>query len=741
MQPLTLAQIAVGRPLRPLFTYQVPEGLEGKLRLGQRLLVPFGRGSALGFYLGPGAAPQTAQGLRPITQLLENEPALPEDVVELVRFAADHYRYPLGEALRAALPPGFGQASVVELPAPPVLKFVVASVEAPTAKLGRARKQQAVLSYVLAVGGRASLEEVSFAVSGAREAVARLVERGLLSWQEVGVAADSTPVLAETPWALTPEQAAALEAVGSGLQTRTFQPFLLQGVTGSGKTEVYLRAAAEALAADRGVLVLVPEIALTPQLVGRFRNRFGARVALLHSALSDGERLREWHALRSGRARIAVGVRSAVFAPVKDLGLVVVDEEHEPSFKQEDKLRYQARDLAVVRAKHAGAVLVLGSATPSLESMLNAKRGRYALLRMAHRVASRPLPEVSLVDLRQTRPRQGALREAPPVLSPQAAEALAETLRAGQQAIVFIHRRGDRTFLVCAACGEAQRCRRCDVSMTQHRSPARLLCHYCGESRPATLECPDCSGTLLELGAGTQRVEHEIAEMFPQARIGRLDRDATTSGTRVTELLAAFARRELDVLVGTQMVAKGHDFPGVTLVLVVLADTLLLLPDFRAAERTFQLLTQVSGRAGRGEEAGRVLVQTYNPKTPCVGEVIRHNYDAFAEHELAWRQALGYPPFSRQVCIRVEGTDAKRVESFAQRLGAGLLGQLPASTRLIGPAPSPLARLRGKTRWQLLLQADRHATLRPLLLHAEALAAELPRSIHMTVDVDPATML
>jgi primosomal protein N' (replication factor Y) len=671
--------------------------------------------------------------------VLEPRPAVPEDVLALCRFAADHYRYPLGEVLRAALPPALGEAEPETEAEAQAEAFVVARPEASVAALRRAPAQSAALSYLLAVGGTASVEEMAVAVPGAREALRRLVARGWVDWQEREVKPGVAPGLAQArPERLTSEQDAAVSAILQALTAKTFSPFLLHGVTGSGKTEVYLRAVERTQAEGLGALVLVPEIALTPQLVGRFRSRFGRDVAVLHSGLKERERLRHWQQLREGAVRVAVGVRSAVFAPVQNLALLVVDEEHDPSFKQEEKLKYQARDLAVVRAKQRGAVVVLGSATPSLESLENARRGRYALLRLPSRVEDRPLPRVELVDMRRERP------PAPSLLSGPLVRALEDVLSRGQQAILFLNRRGHSTFLLCSQCGHPVRCHQCDVSLTHHLSRNRVVCHYCGDSRPVPSSCKECQGPLLHLGAGTERVELEVAERFPKARVARLDRDATTSAERLTDILSSFARRELDVLVGTQMVAKGHDFPGVTLVCVVLADTALSLPDFRAAERTFQLLTQVSGRAGRGDEPGRVLIQTYNPEAQSISRVVLHDFQGFAEHELGWRKALAYPPFARLVTLRVEGADEALTARTARELAKALAARLPPpdrGVRLLGPAVAPLARLRGKSRWQLLLKAPQHAALAPLLSEAEVWARSAGPHVRVIVDVDPWAML
>jgi primosomal protein N' (replication factor Y) (superfamily II helicase) len=733
--------VAVGRPVTGPFTYALPAGLEAPRFLGQRLLVPFGRGRALGFYLGP-AEPPAGTVLKPITQVLEAEPALSGDVFRLLAFAAAHYRYPLGEALRAALPPGLSRAVEDSPVGPEVVQTALATEAAASASLARAPSQAATLAYLLAVGGRAELGELSHAVPKAREAIRRLVARGLVRLETHAVQPLVRAGFAQgRPEHLTPGQEVAVEALVRALDAGQFRPFLLQGVTGSGKTEVYLRAAEHTLSKGKGALVLVPEIALTPQLVGRFRSRFGTQVAVLHSGLQERERRRAWQALRAGRVRLAVGVRSAVFAPVADLGLLVVDEEHDPSFKQDEKLRYQARDLAVVRARDVGAVVVLGSATPSLESFENARRGKYEVLELPSRVDDRPLPKVELVDLRR-RPRTAL--GLPAALAERSALALTETLAKGQQAILFLNRRGHSTTLLCEACGQAVSCTQCDVALTLHLEPPSLQCHYCGASRGVPAACPVCQGALVRLGTGTERVEAEVAAQCPTARVARLDRDSVGTGERLTERLSSFARGELDVLVGTQMVAKGHDFPGVTLVCVVSADTGLLLPDFRAAERTFQLLTQVAGRAGRGQEPGLVLVQTYNPEAEPVARAAAHDFVGFAQTELLWRRALDYPPYSRLAAIHLEGRDAGQTAASARALARAVERSLPpaaSGVRLLGPAPAPLSRLRGHCRWQLLLKAPQHRVLRPVLDAVERALVALPRGVRGVLDVDPGAML
>ena len=608
------------------------------------------------------------------------------------------------------------------------------------ARLARAPRRAAVVQ-ALAAGPRPTAELVA-SIPGAGAALRELARAGVAVVERVEAAprVAATPDLpaAATPPALTDAQAQALvqiRAVAAG----GFGAILVHGVTGSGKTEVYLHAIADVLAAGKTALVLVPEISLTPQLAARFRARFGDQVAVLHSGLTDRERLDEWLRLRRGHARIALGARSAVFAPVADLGIVVVDEEHDGSFKQDEGVRYHGRDVALVRAQRAGAVCVLGSATPSLESYAAALAGRYTLAEMPGRATARPLPAVEVVDLRRYLPDDDAMLSAP------LAAALEETLAAGDQAIVFLNRRGFATFVLCRACGQAFRCPHCAVSLTYHQHADRLLCHYCGFGQRVPETCPACGakGAIERKGLGTEKVAGALAERFPRARIARLDRDVA-SGARAEAVLARVARREVDLLVGTQMVTKGHDFPGVTLVGVLCADTGLTLPDFRAAERTFQLLTQVAGRAGRGDRAGRVIVQTYRPEAPAVALAAHHDFAGFFAAEVEARAELGYPPHGRVVAVRIDGADPGAVAATAERLAAlavALAGREPPDAEVLvrGPAPAPLARLRGRTRWQIWLRGPDRAALRRVVRGLAA--AEVAGGVRVGVDVDPVSAL
>ncbi|HET7225600.1 MAG TPA: primosomal protein N' [Candidatus Eisenbacteria bacterium] len=533
------------------------------------------------------------------------------------------------------------------------------------------------------------------------------------------------------PFRLTPAQAHALAELEPAIAAKAFAPFLLHGVTASGKTEVYLRAAHAAREAGGQTLVLVPEIALGTQVVAAFRRRFGGRVGVLHSYLATGERRRNWELARRGALDVVVGARSAVFAPLPDLKLVVVDEEHEPAYKQSDQLRYHGRDVAVRRAQMLGIPVVLGSATPSLESLANAARGKYRRLTLPERVDHRPLPPIRIVDLRREN-----LADA--LLSRPLRAALAERLERGEQAVLFLNRRGHSHWTQCRACGFVPQCPNCDITLTLHLHPPTWRCHYCDHAQPASSICPECRAPMLRFsGAGTQRAEREIRATFPTARVLRLDVDVTRARAAASDVLGAFGRGEADVLLGTQMIAKGLDFPRVTLVGVLDADVALHLPDFRAAERTWQLLVQVAGRAGRGDSGGEVLVQTCTPDHPAIAAALRHDVREFLTRELDERRETGYPPFTRLVSILLTGADEEAVHAAAVRVGDAVRAPAEAAgVDVLGPAPQALAKLRNLYRWHLMLRSRHGAALREVARQALASAAGA-RGVRVAADVDP----
>jgi primosomal protein N' (replication factor Y) len=653
-------------------------------------------------------------------------------------------------------------ASVVARAEPWVQALPEAATEATLRQLERSPARASLWRHLLRFGPLPA-SELRMLSPRASQLVKQLKQLGAVAIEEGGqlspeaarrARAAEAPVSILTaesaPPTLTAEQEQALApmlaALGAG-----YHGFLLHGVTGSGKTELYLRLIAAALDAGKNAIVLVPEIALTPQLASRFVARFGPQVAVLHSALEPTERARAWRRIlrehehrrerdpEHGDVRIVLGPRSALFAPLANLGVVIVDEEHDGSFKQEDGVRYNGRDLSLVRAQKAGAVAVLGSATPSLETLALARRGKLGLLRLTQRATGMPLPKVEVIDL-----KQHVLPDDQALLSTPLTRAISETLGAGEQALLFLNRRGYSTFLLCKACGQRVECPHCSVTLTWHKARQVLVCHYCGHSRPhaegATATCPVCQAAAVTLlGCGTEKLLEGIQARFPTARVARLDRDTSDD---LDGVLRAMHGREIDVLIGTQMLAKGHDFPGVSLVGVVLADTGMGLPDFRASERTFQLLAQVAGRAGRQERPGRVLIQTYNPEHQAVICAAEHDYARFAEAELQVRSELGYVPAQRVGLLRIDGRDRQQVKAGAERLAKRLredLARTRSDASLLGPAEAPLSRLKGRTRWQMLVRAEKSQVLRAVL--RRGLQVPLGNGLRVTADVDPVSML
>ncbi len=545
----------------------------------------------------------------------------------------------------------------------------------------------------------------------------------------------------DIPETLTGEQKKALDSILPALQKNSFTPFLLHGVTGSGKTEVYLQATAFALEQGRTVLVLVPEIALATQIEAHFIARFGTRVALLHSGLSSGQRFDQWCRIVQGKADVVIGARSAVFAPLAAPGLIIVDEEHDSSYKQDDGFRYHARDLAVLRASRSGGVVILGSATPSVTSYFHTTKGKYNLLNLFKRIEDRPLPRVEVVNMQSIKTVSGRL----PVLSPILIKNLRENLANGEQSLVFLNRRGFANFMICKDCGQTVQCKHCHISLTLHKSGGKLLCHYCGFTVPGKTVCSKCQSTsLAPIGIGTERLEQDLAALLPGARIARLDRDTCLKRNDYIRVLRAVHKGETDILLGTQMITKGHHFPNVTLVGIVLADTGLGMPDFRAGERTFQLITQVTGRAGRGEKPGRVIIQTFQPEHHSIKMAQNHDYSGMYLMETELRKNLGYPPFSRIVNVKIEGKEERNVQDTAVRL-ANLARkfQKKSQPEILGPVPAPLTRLRDMYRWQILLKGKKLELLHGFLNNLEREIVSLGKAgkVRISVDVDPEYMM
>jgi primosomal protein N' (replication factor Y) (superfamily II helicase) len=604
----------------------------------------------------------------------------------------------------------------------------------PQVKLPKAERE--LLAFLQLHPGTHNLAEVEKQVRNAGAAARALARKGLLE-----VVREETPIQSfapRPPHELNPAQQTAYDQIRGSIESREFRPFLLHGVTGSGKTEVYLNAIDAALACGRGALLLVPEIALTPQMAGQFFSRWGSRVAILHSAFTDSERTEQWRRIRSGVAGVVVGTRSGIFAPVRNLGLIVVDEEHDQSYKQEEIPRYHGRDVAIVRAQAAKACIVLGSATPSLESRYNAERGKYTLLELPGRIEARPMPRVDLIDMRQefleTRKQT--------TFSRAMVEQVANKLDAGEQTIVLLNRRGFSSFVACRSCGERIQCVNCALTLTYHRRDKRLLCHYCNYAQKVPDVCPKCqSEHIYFLGIGSEKVEEELHRDFPTARIARLDRDTVSGKHGFQIILQGFRDRNFDILVGTQMIAKGHDIPNVTLVGVVSADIGLGMPDFRAAERTFQLLTQVAGRAGRGNLPGIVLVQTINPDHYAVRLAAAQDYQAFYEKELQFRKFMHYPPFTAMANIIVRTEKQEDALRMSTELGHHLT-PAPENMKIMGPAEAPVPRLKAEYRYQFLIKSASRKALNELLKRSQEFARKQKwNATSLVIDVDPLTLL
>jgi len=792
--------VAVGLSLDKEFAYSVPEEWRSVVLPGMRVLVPFGRTSTTGYVTAVSDSTQFDGQVKPILELLDSSPTFTSHLLQFLAWVASYYHVPLGELMRKALPPSLhaqsrtivsvttaGRAAADRDPflqalcksGPMTLRRAQALVSLSSlrkqegeglltiakvvhrrepaaafeqwvrlAALDKSRlsgPRQTELAAYLFEHPHVSLRALKQHFKNADRIVRILVEKGIASvervrtWRAPGASFPAPPVPSE----LTAAQAAALARLESAIRSSGFQPFLLHGVTGSGKTEVYLRAADAALAAGKTALVLVPEIALTPQLMAIFQARFPGKIAILHSALGEGQRYDQWCRTASGDLPIVLGARSALFAPLSNLGLVVVDEEHEPSFKQDDRPFYNARDLALVRGMMAGSTVVLGSATPSLETFHNSTIGKLTALRLPERATVRPLPDVTIVDLRVC-----GFADTDRVVSKPLAAAIGDALETRHQVILFINRRGFASFLLCEACGCVPKCPNCAVSLTYHKSAGQLRCHYCLYAERVPPVCPVCrkEDTLQQIGSGTERAMESLAALFPSARCARLDSSVAGSTGNLTSILSSFRKGETDIIVGTQMIAKGHDFPGVTLVGVLNADLSLSFPDFRAAERTFQLLTQVAGRAGRGESPGRVLVQTYMPFHYVLAHAQRHDFAGFAAEELDQRRMRAFPPFSCLALVRLSSEDLAATQKCAQEAAECLnvCASRWSEVSVVGPTMAPLAYLRNRYRMQILLKAQERNTMARFLRNVVPVLRErLGRSktVRWDVDVDPVNFM
>lgn len=738
------ADVVFDRPLDHAYTYAVSDELAPFVAVGKRVKAPFGKGdrATVGYCvrLSPEAPPRPVKGL---LEILDDEPLLTDHLLRLTRWMADYYLCGWGQVLNAVVPAGARDKSgtrslsfveaVPESEVPALLPRLTAKQTAVLELLRKAKKPIELRQLLRQAKCGSGPVEALVAKGLARRAVRRVEQAAQTEHEEEALTGPIVP---------NEDQERAWSVLEPALHAGGFHAFLLYGVTGSGKTEIYLRAIEEVVRQGKEALVLVPEISLTPQTIARFRGRF-PEVAVLHSHLGAAERGSHWRKVATGQAQVIVGARSAVFAPARKLGLIVIDEEHETTFKQESTPRYHGRDVAVMRARLENVPIILGSATPSLESWHNAQRGAYTLLSLPRRVESRPLPRVALIDLRHTRPQRGRAY----ALSEPLERAMREALREGGQVMLLLNRRGFATHVHCPSCGHVESCRFCDLALTYHKVRDVMLCHYCGYEQEPLQNCPLCGQAAVRYqGLGTEKLQSEIEERFPAQVVRRMDSDTMRKPGSHARTLTAFRNGMINILLGTQMIAKGLDFPNVTLVGVVNADVGLHVPDFRSAERTFQLLSQVAGRAGRGPRGGRVLVQTFTPDHPSIALAAAHDYEKFVSAELAQRQAHGYPPYQRLARLIVRSRDQALASEFAERLAGAFQavlkppGKVGPGVRLLGPAEAPVFRLKGYYRYHFQLQSVSAGTLHQVL--RSVLPAVRPQAgVELTLDIDPFYML
>ena len=729
--PGTVWRVAVPTPLLRLFDYLPPDSQAQTAAPGSRVRVPFGRRTVTGVLMEVCEHSDfPRERLKRASSLLDADPLLPDEIVTLLRWAADYYQHPVGDVTSTALPVLLRQGLPPEVPGVESWELTADGRASEPEALARAPRQQSLFALLKRHLAGLTADEINRELDQWRPAAKALIDKGLVArrMRDCLLPATTSPTQAPD---LNEHQTAAVDGILSAFGG--FAALLVEGVTGSGKTEVYLAAIERALSEGRQVLVLVPEIGLTPQLLNRFRQRFAVPIAVMHSGLNDRERLCAWNMARQGKAPIVIGTRSAVFTPLPDLGLIIVDEEHDASFKQQDGFRYHARDLAVVRARNRQVPVVLGSATPSLESLANCERGLYQRLHLPSRAGTARPPRVRLLDVRSQPLDEG--------LSAPLIQSIGQTLAAGDQVLLFLNRRGYAPTLLCHECGWVANCQRCDAHMTYHARGQRLRCHHCGAERAVNHQCPDCGSTdLRTLGQGTERLEAALRRHFPDTGIVRIDRDTTRRKDAMKEKLAGVHRGEHQLLIGTQMLAKGHDFPGVTLVGLIDVDQGLFSADFRGAERMAQLIVQVAGRAGRGAKAGEVIIQTHHPDHPLLLTLLEGGYRAFAQQALAERQAAGLPPHGFLALFRAEAPNSAAPNEFLEQVRAQL-GQ-HAGLGVLGPIPAPMEKRAGRFRAQLLLMAPErrvlHGVLRAVMPGLDALPEA--RRVRWSLDVDPQEM-
>jgi len=705
-------------PTTRLYTYSVPQHIKENL-VGKRVLILIKQKRSVGWVIEEVEKPDIAE-IKEIITVLDDEPIISPELIDLAKWMAEYYLSGLSEALNLFIPPSLSQR-------------VITYVEKGNLEITKASPSQKLILELIKEKGRVSLSMLKSRVSSPYSALKVLEAKEAIKvinqikpLPGISKTLEVKETIKDIPPVLSPDQKDAVDRIQVFIEKEGFSTFLLYGVTGSGKTEVYLRAIEDVMKRGKSAIVLLPEISLTTQLIERFRMRFGAECAIIHSRLTAKERLSEWQRIRQG-TRVVVGARSALFSPVKNLGLIVVDEEQSSSYKQENDPRYNARDTAVMRAKMEKAVVILGSATPSLESFYNSQIKKYERLELPDRVQKSRLPNVEIVDMRS--------EKEPGIFSQKLIKTIEETVDSGHQVILLMNRRGFSNYIQCYDCGSIPGCPNCDITLTFHSSDKRLRCHYCGFSLPAPSVCPKCKGERIKFsGFGTQQVEKEVLRIFPEMRVLRMDTDTTKKRLSHQEMLSSFAEKKVDCLVGTQMISKGLHFPNVTLVGVISADIFLSLPDFRAAEKTFSLLTQVAGRSGRGDAPGRVVIQTYNPGHYAIQTAIHQNYSLFFQKEMEYRRELLYPPFSRLLSLILRGEDEERVGKEAERLSEVLIDSNKEGIHILGPAPYYISKIKRNYLYQVILKDPDYKKLHRLL---SACDFKPTGGVELIRDIDP----
>jgi len=808
----TYIEVAVTLPVFNTYTYSVPKPLKEIIAPGKRVLVPFGKRKITGYVLGS-AKNSDIKGIKNIIEVLDEIPLFPSSMIPFFKWLSDYYIHPMGEVIKEALPGGinlnecismhitqYGTKQLDQKKAAPLENEILCILSSDSCrlqdinnKLNRKipnslickmeknglicrkreiqkpvtrrkmeryiacatsgipdKKLSAPKQKILATAteyGEISVSELKKTVPTAASHIRKLEEKRLISIFNKPVYRDpfGDSVAPDHPPKLTLDQqhvvSNVVKSLGNGFET-----FLLAGVTGSGKTEIYMHAAAQAIKKKLSVLVLVPEIALVSEIERRFRARFGECVAVLHSSLSAGERFDQWIRISNRQCPIVIGARSAIFAPLTDIGLIIVDEEHDTSYKQESRFRYNARDMAIIRARQEGAIALLGSATPSVQSVHNVASKKFNELSLQKRVFSQALPDIHVVDLRKHKDYRGTRR----FITVDLQKAIKETLDRGEQVLLFLNRRGFASYPVCAGCGEALKCRNCDITLTLHQKDNAYKCHLCGYSLPSIAVCSNCgSASIKRLGLGTEKIEATIKGLFPEARVARMDRDTVARKGTLVKLLKGLRNHDIDILVGTQMVAKGHDFPNITLVGIICADLSLSFPDFRAGELTFQVLAQVAGRAGRGSRTGRVILQTYNPEHFSITAATDHDFMKFYNQEIAFRKAFKYPPFSRMIQLKISGRDRDKTRQHAVAIGnmCDLLKKENSDygqwIEILGPIEAPISRKANRFRWQMILKSQGvdllHRFVRTLVFENGLHLSGNP--VKVAIDVDPFFMM